>query len=67
MRGGRPFEGAKNEKTPDSNLMICRARVGDRAIFMWNIAGTLAVCQVREKWPLTDPFGRVSGEPFVWH
>lgn len=45
MRGRRPFEGAKNEKTPDSNLMICRAGEECRAVFMWNIAGTYAVCQ----------------------
>ena len=45
MRGQRPFEGAKNEKTPDSNLMICPAGVDDRAVFMWNIAGTYGNCQ----------------------
>lgn len=45
MRGRRPFERAKNEKTPDSNLMICRAVVDGRAVFMWNISGTLVLCQ----------------------
>jgi len=45
MRGRGPFEGAKNENTPDSNLMICPAGVAGGAIFMRNIAGTLVVCQ----------------------
>jgi len=47
MRGQRPFEGAKKEKIPDSNLMIYPAGVDGRAGFMWNISRTSGSCQGR--------------------
>jgi len=47
MLGRGSFERGKNKKTPDSNLMIGLAEVDGGAVFMWNIAGTCAICQER--------------------